>query len=309
MRMCTGFDPRWTAWLRSDKAEMAPVLEQCLLTYARHFPIRRGKMRVINSLWHLAAARDSTERVAVLKHGAFQMPCDLSEMLQRQFFYFGTYFMEEDILGCWVSAAKGAKVVLDVGANAGIYSLAALAVEPTATVHAFEPTPEIAARLRATARMNGLDHLHVHEAAVLSDGGLATLNRCRGDLGTNEGMNFITVDTGDSVAERVKSLRLDDFCREHAIEHVDLLKLDVQGQEYSALSGAKRMIDQGRVEMIFAELNWTENGKLTCPASESIRLLQEAGYEFSRPGKRLNWKQAGHWLQSLGDVVARRTQA
>ena len=69
------------------------------------------------------------------------MPCDLGEMLQRQFYFFGTYFLEEDILRCWEAAAKGAKVVLDVGANAGIYSLAALAAQPDVTVYAFEPTP------------------------------------------------------------------------------------------------------------------------------------------------------------------------
>ena len=103
------------------------------------------------------------------------MPCDLGEMLQRQFYFFGTYFLEEDILSCWEAAAKGAKLILDVGANAGIYSLAALAIQPHATVHAFEPTAEIAARLRATAMLNGLDHLNVHEAAVLNKNGQAAL--------------------------------------------------------------------------------------------------------------------------------------
>ena len=69
------------------------------------------------------------------------MSCDLSEMLQRQFYFFGTYFVEEHILTCWEQEAKGARVIFDVGANAGIFSLAALAVQRDATVHAFEPTP------------------------------------------------------------------------------------------------------------------------------------------------------------------------
>ena len=55
---------------------------------------------------------------------------------------------------------EGRQVIFDVGANAGIYSLAALAIQRDATVHAFEPTPEIATRLRAMAKLNGLDHLH-----------------------------------------------------------------------------------------------------------------------------------------------------
>ena len=143
---------------------MPPLtFENLLILYARRFPIRRGKLRVINSLWRAAVGDPNTHRVATLKHGGFKMPCDLGEMLQRQFYFFGTYFLEEDILRCWQAAAQGAKVVLDVGANAGIYSLAALAIQPDATVHAFEPTPEIAARLPATAKLNGLDHLQVHE--------------------------------------------------------------------------------------------------------------------------------------------------
>src|SRR5580700_9037165 len=190
------------------------VFESVLMMYARRFPIRRGKLRVIDSLWQAGLSDQCTHRVATLKHGGFKMSCDLSEMLQRQFYFFGTYFLEEDILRCWQAAAKGAKVILDVGANAGIYSLAALAVQPDAMVHAFEPTPEIAARLRATAKLNGLGHLHVHEVAVLNTNGQATLKRSRGELGTNEGMNFITRDLDDSGTECVQTVCVDQFCQD-----------------------------------------------------------------------------------------------
>src|SRR5262249_58041931 len=87
-------------------------------------------------------------RMAHLRYGGLKMPCDLTEMLQRQFYFFGTYFLEEKILNCWTKAAKEAEVIFDVGANFGIYSLAALASQPNAVVHAFEATPEIAGRLR-----------------------------------------------------------------------------------------------------------------------------------------------------------------
>jgi len=285
------------------------TLEGLLILYARRFPIRRGKLRVIDSLWQPALSDQCTHRVATLRHGGFNMSCDISEMLQRQFYFFGTYFLEQDILSCWNAAAKGAKVVLDVGANAGIYSLAALASQPDATVHAFEPTPEIAARLRATARLNGLEGLYVHEMAVLNDNGWAILKRFRGDLGTNEGMNFVTRDTGASDAERVPTVSLDQFCQDHSIDHVDLLKLDIQGNEYSALKGAEHLVEAGRVGTIFMELNWAESGGgETCPATESVQFLTQAGYLFSKPGKRLNWARAGDWLRSLSDVVARRAR-
>jgi FkbM family methyltransferase len=282
------------------------ICENVLMLYARRFPIRRGKLRVINSLWRAAVAGQCTHRVANLKYGKFRMSCDLSEMLQRQFYFFGTYFVEEGILRSWETVARGAKIVLDVGANAGIYSLAALAVRPEATVHAFEPTPEIAARLRETATLNGLDHLHVHEKAVFSRNGKAALKRWRGEFGENAGMNFIVTDLRDSGAERVNTVSLDQFCQDQAIDHVELLKLDIQGQEHSALAGAAHLIRAGRVGTIFLELNWAPNPGVPCPATESIRILDHAGYRFSKSGKSLEWKKAGDWLRTLNDVIAHR---
>jgi FkbM family methyltransferase len=280
------------------------AFERLLLSYGRCFPIRRGKLRVINSLWRTAVGKQSTCRMTTLKYGRFKMACDLSEMLQRQFYFFGTYFLEQDILSCWQTAAKGAKVILDVGANAGIYSLAALAIQPDAVVHAFEPTPEIAVRLRATARGNGLDRLYVHEEAVCNQSGPATLKRFRGELGTNEGMNFISREVGDPDAETVRTVCLDQFCERHSIDYVDLLKLDIQGHEHSALEGARQLIRAGRIRIIFMELNWATSAGATCAATESTRLLHQAGYKFSKPGRRLTWQNAGDWLQSLSDVVA-----
>jgi FkbM family methyltransferase len=278
------------------------------MLYARNFPIRRGKLRIVNSFWRAALDDQSVHRLAALKHGRFKMQCDLREMLQRQFYFFGTYFLEEDVLRCWETAAKGAEFILDVGANAGIYSLAALAIQPDATVHAFEPTPEIAARLRETAKLNRLDNLQVHELAVFSENGEAVLKRLRGDFGDNEGMNFVSRDFDDRETERVRTVCIDQFCQDHAIDHIDLMKLDIQGQEYAALEGAKGLIRSGNIRMIFMELNWASTAVATCAATQSIHFLEDAGYWFSKPGKRLTWQNAGDWLRRLSDVVAYRAR-
>jgi len=94
--------------------------EKLLLVYARRFPIRRGKLRVVNKLWRVALCGRDTHRLAELDHGRFTMPCDLQEMLQRQCYFFGTYFMELDMLRCWERLARAARVVFDVGASAAV---------------------------------------------------------------------------------------------------------------------------------------------------------------------------------------------
>ena len=277
---------------------MSEVSEKLLVAYARRFPIRRGKLRIVDTLWKTAVSGKDTLRMATLKHGQFKMRCDLSEMLQRQFYFFGTYFLEEEILCCWAAAAKSAEVIFDIGANAGIYSLAALAVRPDAVVHAFEPTPEIAGRLRATARLNALDHLQVHQAAVSWKNGTATLKRFRGEFDTNEGMNFIVEDSAISQGEKVDTVSLDSFSRDHSIGSIDLLKIDVQGHEHLALKGAGQLIAAGRIETIFMELNWDGGAGKKCAAIESVRLLAQANYLFSKPGRCLHWQRAGEWLRN-----------
>lgn len=279
--------------------------ERLLVSFARHFPIRRGKLRIVDRLWRPAIGAAGTQRMARLKYGGFVMPCDLEELLQRQFYFFGTYFLEESILNAWRHAAAGAQVILDIGANAGIYSLAALAAEPSAAVHAFEPTPEIALRLRTTAKLNRLDRLHIHEVAISSAKGYARLERCRGDGGTNGGMNFIGASASEDEPDCVPTVRLDDFCREHAIGHIDLMKLDVQGHEYQALAGAERLIGDRRVGTVFLELNWLDDPRAPCPARDSIRLLERCGYQFSAATDDPQWRQPGDWMRDLTDVIAR----
>lgn len=106
------------------------MLESLLKLYARHFPVRRGKYRVIDRYGARPVAAGGFVRRARLIYGGYAMDCDLRKQLQRQFYYFGIYFLEERVLATWSRYARDAKVVCDVGANAGIYSLAAAASSP-----------------------------------------------------------------------------------------------------------------------------------------------------------------------------------
>ena len=283
------------------------MLERALVGYARHAPLNKGKLRLVNALWRLAVGDRERVRIAKLIYGQFEMQCDLNEMLQRQFYFFGTYFVEELHLRCWQTAARRAQIIADIGANAGIYSLAALASQPRAEVHAFEPTPEIAAHLRGTVALNNLDnHLFVHEMAVSNSNGSANLVRCRGDLGTNEGMNFLSAGSVSGGSETVEAVSLDKFCHDHAIERLDLVKMDIQGHEHAALIGAQRMIESGRIGDIFMELNWADETSGPCPATRSVQLLGAAGYRFSEIKHQLDWRPAGEWLRAHGDLIASR---
>ena len=57
-----------------------------------------------------------------------------------------------------------------------------------------------------------------------------------------------------SDTERVRVRTLDSFCAAKGIEHIDFLKLDVEGHEVAVLRGAQTTLDRGAISMIQFEL-------------------------------------------------------
>jgi len=278
-------------------------LESLLKIYARHFPIDRGKYRIVERFWERAAGNGNRMRKAKLNAGGFAMDCDISKALQRQFYFFGTYFLERDHLACWSEDASGATTIFDVGANLGIYSLTAAAANPGAEIHAFEPTPQLAAHLGKTLSDNGLTRIRVVEAAVSGSTGTAVLNLWGSEEEGNEGLNFVTDSARAAHSLPVTTVSLDDYCEREGITRVDLLKLDIQGNEAEALRGADHLLREGRIARIYTELNWSaEPGP--CPASEVIEILERHGYRFTSPGSNQSPQPKGPWLHSLSDIVA-----
>ena len=232
------------------------------------------------------------------------MDCDIRKMLQRQFYFFGTYFLEERVIDRWCEMAKGSEVIFDIGANAGIFSLAAAASNPTAVIHAFEPTPEIAAHLRQTIQQNHLeDRIFVHECAVSLKSGTAYLNVFN-DGSDNEGMNFISTEKRSEVTRDVPVISVDDFCKQQEILKVDLIKIDVQGNEHRVLGGAKKLLDRRDLPTIFTELNWNRDTPENCPASSMLDILERLGYRFADPNGTFDFRGRGSWMHSLSDIVA-----
>ena len=150
--------------------------------------------------------------------------------------------------------AQPARVVFDVGANEGDFARAALAqLGPTTRVLAFEPAPPTFDRLAQAFQGNpqvALYQLGLSDApgdrALYSDGhdsGMASVYQR--DL-TAQGRVL------DQVAT-VAITTLDAFCAEQQISHIDYLKLDVEGHEYSVLRGAQQLLAAGAIEMIQLE--------------------------------------------------------
>jgi FkbM family methyltransferase len=54
-------------------------------------------------------------------------------------------------------------------------------------------------------------------------------------------------------SETIKVDTVDHYCAEHNIQHIDLLKLDVEGHELDVLNGATKLLQGKSIEMISFE--------------------------------------------------------
>ncbi|OYU50663.1 MAG: FkbM family methyltransferase [Rhizobiales bacterium PAR1] len=133
---------------------------------------------------------------------------------------------ERDLL---VSRITKRFVFLDIGANIGGYALAVAAkAGPDARIIAFEPQPEIFERLIQNIRLNPFGNVKALALAVADRDGELTLfldPRNKGEAS----VKIVSADEARQV--RVPARALLSIVREEGFDHIDAMKLDVEGAE------------------------------------------------------------------------------
>jgi FkbM family methyltransferase len=178
-------------------------------------------------------------------------------------------------------------VAIDGGANIGLYSLLfAKLVGETGRVVAFEPDPVNAGRLRRNLELNGVTCVEVEEIALWAGDGRMTLHRFEPAFGPWHSLGrpelthpFRRGDVAAPVTEiDVEVTSLDAFCARRGIEHVSLLKLDLEGAEPDALAGAASLLERRAVDIVLFEVSLPQLHALGHDPSDSFRQLAEHGY-------------------------------
>lgn len=171
-------------------------------------------------------------------------------------------------------------VVLDVGAHAGFYSvLASKRVGSSGHVFAFEPSPRERARLQRHLHLNRCANVTVEGVAVgeaAGDGELFVFDEKR--TGCN---SFHLADTRGACAITVPIRPLDGYFERGVFTKVDLVKMDIEGAELSALRGAERLFRATRPALL-CELHEKRVGPWGYRARDIVDLLDGWGYEWFR---------------------------
>lgn len=130
--------------------------------------------------------------------------------------------------------------VLDLGANIGIFSVQQ--ARRGARVYGFEPNPECFGRFGRAVSANGLSELiSAYNQAVGRSAGHAELVVGRSSLAGSLYSSKIG-EAGRIKVFSVQVTTVDTFVEQRGVEHVDLLKIDVEWSELDVLAGAENSL-------------------------------------------------------------------
>jgi len=144
----------------------------------------------------------------------------------------------------------GGKTFVDVGANIGTTTIAALTLFDAARVYAFEPAPENYRLLRQNILANAVEDRAVAVQVAVSDQSgaveLELSNWNWGDHRVRAAAGFPASESHATVVS-VPAATLDDLVEQQHIDldGVALIWIDVQGHEPSVLAGARTTIGSG----------------------------------------------------------------
>lgn len=159
---------------------------------------------------------------------------------------YGMETYESPIPKIFTSLVKNSKVLFNIGANTGLYSILAAKVSPGLKVYAFEPYKPVYRLLERNIQINNLKSNIEIEQIALGDhnGEIELFIPGHNDSNVVETSASLNPKFRDRHAEvlKVPMVTLDSYCFQKKILDIDLILVDVESAEHLILSGAERIL-------------------------------------------------------------------
>jgi FkbM family methyltransferase len=144
--------------------------------------------------------------------------------------------------------------IFDVGANYGQYSTMAIKkLKDNIRIYAFEPQKKA---FQALVNQVKYPNFQAFNEGLGNDCKTEVLyNQIEGSVfGSLNKSSHEHVPEELVNKEEVYIETLDKFCEKQHIDHIELLKIDVEGYEMEVLKGARKMIEEGKIDCIQFEV-------------------------------------------------------
>jgi len=192
--------------------------------------------------------------------------------LKREVFGAQIYYFETDV---------DVPIIIDGGAHLGLATLYFKRLYPQAQIIAFEPNPTLFRLLTKNIDDNQLENVELVNAALGKHESETKFYVDKTDWqwwSTGSLLNGAWNGEQKSMEIKVKMVRLDQYLSK--LPRVDLLKLDIEGNEQTVLLSLHHQLD--KVQQLIFEFHPTKNQDLT----EIINFLEKRGFKIQLKNRK-----------------------
>ncbi|NRA10929.1 MAG: FkbM family methyltransferase [Crocinitomicaceae bacterium] len=142
--------------------------------------------------------------------------------------------------------------IIDCGANIGLTSLYLKAFYPNAKIVCLEPSEDTSNRMINNFSINGYDDIN-----VLKKGLWSTCTKLKGDDSFRDGLDwsFRLVPAKPDEDALFETTTVSDIIKDHAMERIDFLKIDIEGGEEDVFSEKADLSWLDVVDLIAIEIH------------------------------------------------------
>jgi FkbM family methyltransferase len=248
-----------------------PAAAKLLRFYLMRCPIRAGKPQLLGFWFDLMNWRRNYTFMATSNQG-IRLTLNTVDSVGSHVFLTGMW--ESGTTELMLTLLRPGDTFIDVGANIGYHSLlASKLVGPQGTVLSIEPAPHLRNALEKNLALNptltGLRNITILPYCASDKPGIVELSALTEG---NSGETTLRKLSEGSVTMHVEARLLDDMLSGVDLSRCPLLKMDIEGAEYLAISGMERTLERYPAISLMLEMD--------------DRFLSELG---SSAGMLLNW--------------------
>jgi FkbM family methyltransferase len=152
----------------------------------------------------------------------------------------------------------GGKVstIFDIGANRGDTILKYHSLFPAAQIYGFEPFPDSFQLLKGN--VENIPNVKIFQNAIADTEGDLTFY-VNSSIDTNSLLpsKKSGLSSDEHVVNKaeimVNATTIDRVCGDNKIDGIGILKMDIQGGELNALKGAKKLLSEKKIQLIYSE--------------------------------------------------------
>ncbi len=173
---------------------------------------------------------------------------------------------------------KPGMTCVDVGANIGLYTLyAARRVGVSGCVLAIEPSSREMGTLKGNVEINALNNVRVRQVALSDRASEVELLVARAQNSGHNTLGAFGYNTPLDHRERTRTQSLDEIVQGEGLSKIDVIKMDIEGAELSALRGAVNTLRRDH-PLLLLELADRLLQHQNASSANVLSLLSQHGY-------------------------------